>query len=38
VWIVPTSAGWRFLWLRYRSYPVTDPAGAARELLADLGC
>ena len=37
VWIVPTSAGWRFLWLRYRSYPVTDAAGAARELLADLG-
>jgi hypothetical protein len=36
VWIVPTSAGWRFLWLRYRSYPVTDAAGAARELLADL--
>jgi hypothetical protein len=37
VWIVPTSVGWRFLWLRYRSYPVTDAAGAARELLADLG-
>jgi hypothetical protein len=38
VWVVPTSSGWRFLWLRYRSYTVTDAAGAARELLADLGC
>ena len=38
VWVVPTSSGPRFLWLRYRSYPVTDTAGAARELLADLGC
>lgn len=37
VWVVPTSSGWRFLWLRYRSYPATDAAGAARELLADLG-
>jgi hypothetical protein len=37
VWVVPTSTGWRFLWLRYRSYAVTDAAGAARELLADLG-
>jgi hypothetical protein len=37
VWVVPTSSGWRFLWLRYRSYAVTDAAGAARELLDDLG-
>jgi hypothetical protein len=37
VWVVPTSTGWRFLWRRYRSYPVTDAAGAARELLTDLG-
>src|SRR4030088_166370 len=27
VWAVSTSAGWRFLWNRYRSHPVTDPAG-----------
>jgi hypothetical protein len=27
VWAVSTSAGWRFLWNRYRSHPVTDPSG-----------
>lgn len=37
VWAVSTSAGWRFLWNRYRSHPVTDLAGAAQALMADLG-
>jgi hypothetical protein len=37
VWAVSTSSGWRFLWNRYRSHPVTDPAGAAEAILADLG-
>jgi hypothetical protein len=38
VWVVPTSAGARFLWRRYRSHPVDDAAGAAQAVLADLGC
>jgi hypothetical protein len=33
---VSTSAGWRFLWNRYRSHSVTDPSGAASALMADL--
>ncbi len=37
VWVVSTSAGWRFLWNRYRSYPVADAAGAAQAVLADAG-
>ena len=37
VWAVSTSSGWRFLWNRYRSHPVTDPAGAAEAIVADLG-
>jgi hypothetical protein len=37
VWVVPTSAGPRFLWNRYRSHPVADAAGAAQALLADAG-
>jgi hypothetical protein len=37
VWAVSTSTGWRFLWNRYRSHPVTDPAGAAEAIVADLG-
>jgi hypothetical protein len=37
VWAVSTSTGWRFLWNRYRSHPVTDPSGAASALMADLG-
>ena len=36
VWVVSTSAGWRFLWNRYRSHPVTDAAGAAEAVLADV--
>jgi hypothetical protein len=35
VWVVPTSAGPRFLWNRYRSHPVADAAGAAQAVLAD---
>jgi hypothetical protein len=35
VWVVPTSAGPRFLWHRYRSHPVADAAGAAQAVLAD---
>jgi hypothetical protein len=35
VWVVPTSAGPRFLWDRYRSHPVADAAGAAQAVLAD---
>jgi len=30
VWVVPTSAGPRFLWNRYRSHPVADAAGRPR--------
>jgi hypothetical protein len=37
VWAVSTSTGWRFLWNRYRSHPVTDPAGAAGAIVAELG-
>lgn len=37
VWAVSTSTGWRFLWNRYRSHPVTDPAGAAEAIVTDLG-
>jgi hypothetical protein len=37
VWAVSTSTGWRFLWNRYRSHPVTDLSGAARALMTDLG-
>ena len=37
VWVVPTSAGPRFLWNRYRSHPVADAAGAAQAVLADAG-
>ena len=36
VWVVSTSAGWRFLWQRYRSHAVDDAAGAAKAVLADL--
>jgi hypothetical protein len=36
VWVVATSAGRRFLWNRYRSHPVTDAAGAAEAVLADV--
>jgi hypothetical protein len=36
VWVVSTSTGWRFLWNRYRSHPVTDAAGAAEAVLADV--
>ena len=36
VWVVSTSAGRRFLWNRYRSHPVTDAAGAAEAVLADV--
>jgi len=36
VWVVETSAGRRFLWNRYRSHAVTDAAGAAQALLADV--
>ena len=36
VWVVTTSAGPRFLWHRYRSHPVTDAAGAAEAVLADV--
>ena len=37
VWVVPTSAGPRFLWNPYRSHPVADAAGAAQAVLADAG-
>ena len=37
VWAVPASAGWRFLWNRYHSHPVTDPSGAASAPMADPG-
>jgi hypothetical protein len=37
VWVVSTSAGWRFLWNRYRSHTVNDAAGAAQEILGDVG-
>jgi hypothetical protein len=37
VWAVSTSTGWRFLWNRYRSHPVTDPAGAAEAIVTELG-
>ncbi|HEY4465961.1 MAG TPA: helix-turn-helix domain-containing protein [Streptosporangiaceae bacterium] len=37
VWAVSTSSGWRFLWNRYRSHPVTDAAGAAEAIVTDLG-
>jgi hypothetical protein len=37
VWVVPTSAGPRFLWNRYRSHPVADAAGAAQAVLAEAG-
>ena len=36
VWVVETSTGRRFLWNRYRSRAVTDAAGAAQALLADV--
>jgi hypothetical protein len=36
VWVVSTSTGRRFLWNRYRSHPVTDAAGAAEAILADV--
>ncbi len=36
VWVVPTSTGRRFLWNRYRSHSVTDSAGAAEAILADV--
>jgi hypothetical protein len=36
VWVVPTSTGRRFLWHRYRSHSVTDTAGAAQAVLADM--
>jgi hypothetical protein len=36
VWVVATSTGRRFLWNRYRSHAVTDAAGAAEAVLADV--
>jgi hypothetical protein len=36
VWVVATSTGRRFLWNRYRSHSVTDAAGAAEAVLADV--
>ena len=36
VWVVATSSGRRFLWNRYRSHTVTDAAGAATAVLADV--
>jgi hypothetical protein len=36
VWVVSTSTGQRFLWHRYRSHSVSDAAGAAQAVLADV--
>jgi len=36
VWVVATSTGRRFLWNRFRSHAVTDAAGAAGAVLADV--
>jgi hypothetical protein len=37
VWLVPTSAGWRFFWRRYRSHAAFDLPGAATAIIGDLG-
>lgn len=36
VWLVPTTAGWRFLWNQWRSHPAADLPGAAQAIAADL--
>jgi hypothetical protein len=36
VWLVWTSAGWRFLWHQWRSHTAADLPGAATAIAADL--
>lgn len=36
VWLVPTTAGWRFLWNQWRSHTAADLPGAAQAIAADL--
>ena len=36
VWLVPTTAGWRFLWNQWRSHTAADLPGAAQAIADDL--
>ena len=36
VWLVPTTAGWRFLWDQWRSHTAADLPGAAQAIAASL--
>jgi hypothetical protein len=36
VWLLWTSAGWRFLWNQWRSHTAIDLLGAATAIAADL--